>query len=196
LRLQAVKSAIWGGAQGTADQILAASKVPFGGGVRPTADQLLAGSKVLTEVTIEAVKQKTIDCRIVDVSNMAEAEEAENEFRKSPTLSERAQLALMLEEDAGGTTGSGGDRKSEEAKSNRPEGDSIENGAPKKPTHPKGASSSNGASGQGSRSDLRQDGASNGKPTQAEIAVNAGLSGHQELDRVSKIPKGILVCVI
>ena len=57
------------------------------------------------------LKWKTIDCRVVNIKSMLEAEEAENEFRKSLTLSEKTALAKRLQEEAQKQHPHGGSRK-------------------------------------------------------------------------------------
>lgn len=63
-------------------------------------NRLICGERRLRAV--KSLKLPTIDCRMIDIVDIAEAEHAENEFRKTLTLSEKAQLASIMFDDQGG----------------------------------------------------------------------------------------------
>jgi len=116
--------------------------------------RLICGNRRLRAV--KSLRHQTIDCRILDINDLREAEHAENEFRKSLTLSEKAELAETIRQERGRRR-SGGDYTSAKAKSR------------KASDHFDTMLSGNGE-----------------PPTRAEVAIQAGFTGHQEMDRVTK----------
>jgi hypothetical protein len=61
--------------------------------------RLICGERRLRAMR-DILNEEHIDARIVDVESILEAEDAENEFRKSLTLSEKANLAQAIREEA------------------------------------------------------------------------------------------------
>lgn len=93
--------------------------------VTKEGNQLVCGGRRLAAA--KRLGWDKIDARMMTIDCIAEAEQAENEFRRSLSLMEKAQLARIIEEQRGRRK-HGGDRKSEATKSSAQNGHLIPEG--------------------------------------------------------------------
>jgi ParB family chromosome partitioning protein len=95
-------------------------------GVTKDGYRLLFGERRLRATKMNGDTE--IDCRILDIKDIWEAERVENEFRKDLTFTEKHALAKALNAEAAQTEHRGGDRRSEKAKNQSGQPDHFDSG--------------------------------------------------------------------